>query len=218
MSRTLSAANTAQIDADHLHEVIMVKLEFDTPVYVHSGIGTITYDGNSYTGIGQLGAIGAARESETLGPAPIQLMLTGLESSMITEALDSGNYKDPITIYVGYRTDGGTLVDDPWIVWKGYYEYASINQGSENTVAIVAQHDLMRLSEKDGSRFSDEDQTERYAADLFFEHITDQATIKLPWAIKPAVTGGGSYPIYDESDVDGGQPYNPSDDDWDAGT
>lgn len=213
MSRDISTLNQAEIDAAHLHEVILVKFEFDTPVYVHSGIGTISYGGNDYTGVGDLGAISGAKESERLGPAPIQLSLTGIDSSLLTEALDAGNYKDAITIYVGYRQDDGTLVDDPWIAWKGFYEYASISKGDENFISITAQHDLMVLNEKDGSRFSDEDQNERYATDTFFTYITENATNKLPWAIPTRATGSGTVdPFYHGNPEDENAPVYDDDD------
>ena len=51
MSRGLSTINETQVDSSHVHDVPLVKLEFDTPVYVHSGIGTITYDTNDYLGV-----------------------------------------------------------------------------------------------------------------------------------------------------------------------
>ena len=45
MSRDISATNLAQINASHLYLVTMVKLDFDTPLYIHSGVGSIVYGG-----------------------------------------------------------------------------------------------------------------------------------------------------------------------------
>ena len=116
MSRDISATNLAEINAPHLYGVDMVKLEFGTPVYCHSGIGTITYGGNDYVGVGQFGSVSNAKESENLTPSPLTLTLSGVDSSLIAEALDSGTYGDVVTIYHGYRQDDGNLVGKGRIV------------------------------------------------------------------------------------------------------
>lgn len=196
MSRDISATNLTEINAAHLYEVLLVKLEFDTPVYCHSGIGTITYGGNDYLGVGQFGSVSGARESENLTPSPLTLTLSGVDSSLITEALDSGNYGDAVTIFSGYRQDDGTLVDDPFIIWKGSLEYTSISQGESNAAAITLQHDLAVLDESDGGRFTDEDQQTRFSGDLGLEYVADMNGLRLIWGGARVVTGvlGGSKP------------------------
>ena len=191
MSRTISATNLTEINAAHLHIVTLVHLAFDTPVFTHSGIGNITFNSDVYVGVGQLGAIGESRESEVLGPKQITLQLSGIDPNMIAEAQEAGRFKDAITVYEGYRNDDGTLVDDPWIVWKGWFDYSSITIGDQGIVIITAQHDLAVLNEKDGGRFTDEDHLSRFLLDVFFEFITNMATVKLQWGGK-TISGGGA--------------------------
>lgn len=194
MSRGIGATNVTQTEAASVHVVILVKLEFDTPVYVHSGIGTITYDGDDYVGVGGYGSVSQAAESEKISPSKLTLTLSGIDTTLISEAQDTGNYRDVITIFEGYRQDDGTLYDDPWIVWKGLFEYSSIQiDENEASVAIVCNHDLVILEEKHGSRFTDEDQQQRYSGDNFFKFITDQAGLRLRWGGGPG-TGGGPFP------------------------
>jgi len=207
MSRDISATNLTEINAAHLHEVLLVKLEFGTPAYAHSGIGTISFDGNNYLGVGQFGGISSTRETADLRPASLTLTLSGIDTNLITEALDSGGYGDVVTIYVGYRKDDGTLVDDPWIVWKGFLEFASIKQGKENVVLLTAQHDLAILNETDGSRFTDEDQQVRFSGDTGFQYVTDMAGMNLNWAgakINTGTAGDRGKWADDEPDEDRG--------------
>jgi hypothetical protein len=181
VSRNISATNLAEINASHLHPVTLVKIEFDEPVYAHSGIGTITFDGNDYIGVGKLGQIDGSKESEALRPTSLRITLSGIDDTRIAEALRSGNYGDKVTIYEGYRQDDGTLVDDPIIVWKGKHEHSGVIAGDESSVSLTVQHDLAILDEKDGSRFSDEDQQRRYPSDNAFQFVHSMATIKLLW-------------------------------------
>ena len=195
MSRGLSATNITAITSASVEPVLLAKLGFSTPVYTHSGIGTITYDGNSYVGVGNLGNVTAARESELLGPVAVTLTLSGIDSAFMTEALNSGSHGDAITIYEGYRNTDGTLLDDPWIVWQGTLEYSQLTRGESNTISLVCQHDLAVLEEKDGGRFTDEDQQNKYSGDLAFEFVHDQAGKKLFWGGGPVSTGR-KYPGY----------------------
>jgi hypothetical protein len=191
VSRTISATNLAEINADHLHEVILVELAFDTPLYVHSGVGTITYDSNDYLGVGAYGGIAATTESERLTPTNLTLQLSGIDSTHITEALDAGRYGDIVTIRVGYRDDDGALVDDPWTLWRGFFEFAAIQQGESVTVLMTLQHDLSVLSEINGGRYTDEDQQTRFSGDLGLEYVTDQNGLKIIWG-GGRVVGGAS--------------------------
>lgn len=190
LARPIGSTNETTIaDVAYVHEVVLVKMEFDTPVYAHSGYGTITFDGNDYLGVGQLGSVSEARESEVLGPTPMQLQLSGVDSTLISEALTSGRYGDAITVYIGYRQDDGTLVEAPWVAWKGTFEYATLNVGDENSITVTCQHDLAILEESDGSRYTDEDQQRRFTGDTGFEYVARIATQKLVWGGGPVVTG-----------------------------
>jgi hypothetical protein len=194
MTRSLSALNVTEVEANHLHEVIMVKMEFGTPVYCHSGIGTITFDSNDYLGVGSFGSVSQTRESDVLSPAPVTLQLSGVDAAQITEALDAGSYGDVVTMYKGYRQDDGTLVDDPWLFFRGWYEYATVNLDIESTISIRIQHALAILGEKKGTRFTDEDQQRVYAADVGFEFVHAMGTTKLFWAAESGRNRGGVVP------------------------
>ena len=195
MSRGLSAPNSQESTAASLHETVLVSLAYSTPVYIHSGIGIISFDGNDYLGLGDLGAIGEAKESELLGPVPVLLSLSGLSSGATARALDSGTYGDVITIYNGYRDDDGTLVDDPWIIAGGTLEFSSIHMAADdNVISVTMQHDLAVLDETEGSKFSDEDQRQRWPADEGFEYVADNRAIRLRWGDPKALvpSGGGN--------------------------
>ncbi len=190
MSRDIGAANIAAVEASHVEPVLLVKLEFSVPVYAHSGYGTITYDGDIYLGVGDLGNVTEATESEVLTPGSINLELSGINARLLAESLNAGNFGDLVTIYEGYRQDDGTLVDDPWILWSGFLEVPSSAQGEEGgVVRLTCQHDIAVLDKKDGGRFTDEDQVQRYAGDRFFEFVTDTSTVSLEWGGRPVFNG-----------------------------
>lgn len=191
-ARQIGDSNTTAIaGAGYVHEVVLVKLEFATPVYVHSGYGEIvsTADGQTYLGVGDLGEVAEARETELLGPTPMTLSLSGVDNTLVSEALNSGNYGDAVTIYIGYRQDDGTLVEPPWIAWKGTFEYATVTMGEESVVRVMCQHDLAVLSESLNARFSDEYQQRKYPGDTGFEYVAKVPSQQLTWGGGPVENG-----------------------------
>jgi len=199
-SRVIAAPNIVQIDSNETYIVIMVKLEFDTPAYLHSGIGTISFEGNDYIGVGQLGSIDGVDESADLAPAPFRLSISGIDSSFLAEGLDSGNYGDVITVYRGYRQDDGTLVADPWIATRGKLEYTQVVRGEQNAVQLTVQHDLALLDEISGDRWTHEDQTSKFVGDEGLEYVHEMAGVKLLWggAERVGSGGGGGPSLYEE--------------------
>lgn len=196
MSRDIGTLNAAEVVKSSLEPVLLVKFEFDTPVYVHTNVGTITFESNVYTGVGELGEIQGAEESEQLSPSPLRLTLSGLTPEYIVEALDAGDYGDIVTIYKGYINSDGVLVESPWVYWRGTFEHANIELGDDrNAVTVVVQNDLKVLTEKSGRRWSDEDQQREYPGDTFFSFIHGIANQKLtvggqPVAPRPSGPGG----------------------------
>ena len=189
MSRFLTNAAEAQAQAAFHTLIILAKFEFDEPVYAHTGIGTVTYDGDTYLGVGDFGSIGPSRESENLGPMQMDISLAAPNSTHLAEALDAGNYGDPMTLFAAYRSSAGTLVANPWVVWSGWFEFASIRVGTDNQITISGQHDLAVLNEIKGSRFTDEDQQSKYPGDNGFLHIHRMATTRLLWGGKAGFWG-----------------------------
>lgn len=190
MARTLATGNVTHIDSRHTHPVAMAKMLFDTPIYLHSGLGTISYEGNDYLGVGEFGGVSSVEETEAVVPSSIVLQLSGLSSSLFAEALNASNYGDKVTLYVAYRNDDGTLVDDPWVFYRGRVESANLTRGADNSIRITVQHDLAVLNQQTGTKFTDEEQQKRYSGDTAFSRVQQMQLVQLIWGVS-GVTGQG---------------------------
>ena len=192
MSRDIGATNLAALALNHIHPVILVKLEFTTPVYVHNGIGTITYDSNDYLGVGTFGSISNTTERLKVSPTAVTLSLSGIDSALITEALDSGSFGDVVTIYDGFRQDDGTLIADPFQRWRGTFDHASASTDEQSVVSMVFQSDHSVLGKISGRRFSNEDHLAEYPSDTGFQFAAGLAGLKLAWGGRVITTDGGA--------------------------
>jgi len=175
--RTLSGTNLAHIDSGHTHPCLLGKFEFGTPVYAHTGLGTITYDTNDYLGVGTLAGLTGLEETENIVPAPVRVQLDGLNSVVLAESLDAASYGDRVTFFIGYRNDDGTLIDNPWTFYKGRVDSSSFSRGKENSVSLTIQHDLAVLAKKIGTKYTDEEQQRRYVGDNAFKAVEQMQTV-----------------------------------------
>lgn len=199
--RELGDVTVTHIEGVHTHPVLMGKFVFDTPIYVHTGLGNIPFEGNTYLGVGDLAGFSGLTESETIVPSPVQVSLSGLNTEFFNEALNAANYNDKVTLLTAFRDDGGNLIDDPEIFYKGTIEKGGVEKGeTENSVSFTLQHALAILRQKIGSKFTDEDQQRKFPGDLGFQFVEKQRTLRLTWGAKGTSIGSGSSP----SEVDGG--------------
>lgn len=193
MSRPIGAENTAHVEGSATRAISLVKFEFDTPVYVHSGIGNLPFDGNTYLGAGELVGVDGLEESEDISPMQLDLTLNYVPSQHITEAMDAGNYGDVVTVYKGYKNSAGQLVGTPTVRWVGFFEHSNVKLGKVNAVTVSCQHELTILDEKPGRRWTDEDQQAEFSGDTGFSFAADMPNRKLLWGGQTggAVAGGG---------------------------
>lgn len=181
MTRGIGGTNESHVDGSHVTEVLLVLFDYDTPRYVHTGYGSITWDGNVYLGLGTLADVDTVKESDSLKPNKVTFTLNGLDADWIAEALAAGRYGDRITVYAGYRNAGGALIADPWIVFAGTHENANIQLGALNSIKVTARNDLARLSEINGRKYTNEEQQRLFAGDTGLSFVADVIDKELIW-------------------------------------
>src|SRR3990167_4009783 len=122
MARTLSAAMVTEVTAAQLKPIFLVDLVFDTdPLYAWSGYGTLSWNGNDYVSAGELLQISAIEETAEIKAAGIQLVLSGVPSSLLSVALGEDYQGRTARLYIG-ALDASTppaVVVDPASVFVG---------------------------------------------------------------------------------------------------
>ncbi|MDA0790255.1 MAG: hypothetical protein O2780_12460 [Proteobacteria bacterium] len=182
MSRDINAALVTASTDDVFRPIIFVAMAFDSgTIYVHNGIGTITWGGNPYLGVGDFGAIDAIAEGPDISPYAITLMLSGLDSSLMDEAENQDYYLRPITIYLGGMDGDGALVADPDEVWSGFMDVMEYVVGSENVIKLTCESAMAVFDRANASLYTNESQQAAHTGDTIFEYLTQMQDAKLNW-------------------------------------
>ncbi len=183
MTRELNTATENAAAAETIQPIVFVKLAFDGgDVNFHSGLGSITWGGDTYTGTGQLGGINRVDEDSELSRTPITLTLSGLPTEMLAILLNEYYQGRTATIYLGYL-DLTTcqLVDDPTILYRGLMDTPNFNQGSTLDISLSVESRFSRWDSPLTRRYNNADQQALYPGDTGLQFVEQTTEKQIVW-------------------------------------
>jgi len=202
MSRTLSTAMQAVATAEIVRPIYLVDLEFASgSIYLWSGLGDLTFNSNTYIGVGDLLSIGSVQESTELTATGAQITLGGIKQSLLTLARDEPYQGRPLTIRLGAFDENGDLIASPVIVFSGFMDVMTISDSGEtSTITVSAENKLIAFQKTAVRRYTAEDQKIDHPTDKGFEFVAKIQEKEIIWGRpSPASmnTGGRSNPLRD---------------------
>lgn len=202
MSRGFPTAVATALAAQHVSMVTFAKLEFPSgTLYLHNSIGTYTWGGNDWLGVGDLGAIGQVQEGLDVSPYAINLTLSGLDATISGAALTEDYFMHPVTVYLGVLNADDALVANPTQIWAGHMDQMNMTVGADggDAIELIAESELARFNVARNLMYTNAAQQERFSGDLFFSHIHKVQGAKLDWGKRIAGRDGAP-------DIDTGTP------------
>jgi hypothetical protein len=192
MSRVLPTGFSNAVTAAVVRPAFFLELNWsDGILYVWSGYGSVTFGGKTYVGTGHLGKISDIRESKDLAANGVTVSMSGIPSSLLTEALASDNQGKPARIYLGALAADGTLATTPYLIFDGKIDLTIINDsGTTSTISVQLEKEL--VDNRSGARrYTHEDQKIDYPSDRFFEYVAGLANQTITWGAATATPAGG---------------------------
>lgn len=172
--RDVPTAMQAALDSGSFHPVIMVHLDWpDAPVFAHSGVGTISFDGQDWLGVGKFGAISLPEEAEGIAATAATFRLLALPDEVFERLSDPiRNRMARVLFGVTTERGGSVLVADPVEVFSGYMDsaqYRASASGLETTHGVELAASTGPSARAVASFYhSHEDQTATYPTDTIF--------------------------------------------------
>jgi hypothetical protein len=187
VSRDIHVNTVAQLEADQLHPVMLLQAEFPSgTVYFWTGIGTLTYDGNDYTGAGNLISVSSIEETMGIEAKGAVFTLSGLNSSIISLALSEEYQNQPITAWMATLNSSGALINDPFIVFKGKMDVLQIDESGETaTLSMQCENRLIDLNRAKVRRYTPEDQNVLYPSDRGLDFVASLQEKEIAWGRAP---------------------------------
>lgn len=195
MTRFVSSTNETEAAKTSVQFIVLAALDFSSGyVRAHDGIGSYSFGGNTYTGVGQFGGIELVEESTEIVARGVRAKLSGVDASLVSTVMTEVYQGRTATFYLGMiDPTTNAFVADPEEIWSGRMDTMSIeiDKGSA-VITLTCEHELRR--DPPASRMTNEDQQIRSTGDRFFDMLHLIPTYKASWGEKPqgyrATTGG----------------------------
>ena len=174
MARSLHADVITELSAARYRAAYMVDLGFDAPTGTQrfwTGVGSLTYSGNTYTGTGNLGNVSIVEEAAEVRPAGVRLSLSGVAASLLSIALGEQYQGRAATVYLAFFNEQWVMVGTPVTIYAGKIDvFGFVDSGAECELWITVENRLADF-ERPGEVyfFTDLDQQRKYAGDRGFE-------------------------------------------------
>jgi hypothetical protein len=185
MTRGLDASTEAASQAAVIAPIALVELDFpSSPVRFWSGIGDFVYDGDTYTGAGDLGFIGPMDEDTDLTRSTMDIGLRGLPNDIISKVLGQQYRGRTATVYLGYlEPETMQLAGDPY-PFAAMMDQPNISLGEACQVVLRIEDEFAVLDLPKVRRYNDADHQARYPGDLFLQFVEQTTEKQINWGQK----------------------------------
>lgn len=183
MSRGATTAFKTAAAAGKVSPALIAALDFSSGfVRVWSGIGNLSWGGNTYTGIGDLGGVSPVQESAEVRSSGLEFTLNGIPSSMVTKILADGYRGRPAKLWLGLFDSSSALIADPLLLFSGRMDQCSLEDSGETaSIKIAVESRLVDLQRPRERRYTDEDQQSLFAGDLGLEFVAGMQDKEILW-------------------------------------
>ena len=161
---------------DNVELFVAVELMFDTgALRIWSGGEDKTIEGNTYTGTGSLLAVSGIEESDNLSAPGASITLSGLDSTLVSIAIQEPYQNRPCRILLG---SGNNFFE----IFSGFMDVMTIeDSGDTCIISVTVESRLILLDRKVPLRYTQETQNTRYPGDTFFSYVASLQDKKVEW-------------------------------------
>lgn len=194
MTRSMEAAVSTAAQQTDIRAALLAYFAFSSgDVRAWSGTGDLSFSGDTYQGVGNLGRISRVEETVDIRAAGLTFELSGVPSSLISIALDDNYQGRTCTLWMGLFDTDNALIADPFVLFQGRMDTMEIEDGGKTAIIrLTAENRLIDLTRLDSvPYYTQADQAQLYGNDRGLEYVPAMQEAVIVWG---RATVGGSAP------------------------
>lgn len=184
MARNLSGPLITAITSRQFMPVFLVTLTFKSKTeYVWNGIGTLTYGGNAYKGVGSLGKFSGVQEGVEVKADGTSVTLSGIDADLFDECVtDIQPNLAAQVLFSAWDIVAGGLIGTPYPLFVGQIGDADVNVDGETiSITLRLENKMIQLQRATNRRYTSADQNIPYPDDSGFAHVEILNDVALRW-------------------------------------
>lgn len=148
--------------------------------HVWNGVGALSWNGNTYAGVGSFGAVGDIAESSDVKAPGAVVQLSGIDPTLLADCLSDIQIGAPATLWLALFANGAIVCAYP--AFAGTVDKATMGMGVETSMIQLALETKMTNLRRAGKRrYTMADQKEYYPDDTGFAFVEIQNDIAELW-------------------------------------
>lgn len=183
MSRSLTAGTSGQLTQKQVYPIVLVDLTFkDGVLHFFTGYGSLSWNGNTYTGGGQMVHLGPIAEDTAVQAQGFEIKITGVPANLLSEGLNQCAQGNAVNVYFGFLDASANIITDPYLAFSGRMDVPTIEEGSDTaTITITAENRLIDLDRPRLRTFTTADQITEFPTDTGFNFVPQLQELNLTW-------------------------------------
>jgi hypothetical protein len=183
MPRSTASQNVTALTATVCRPCFLVSVAFaNETVYCWTGLGNLSWGGQTWTGVGTLGTISPIAEGSDVNARGITLTLSGIPAQLFSDVTTNMASGKTAQVYFGFLDQNGALVADPIPAFIGMVDQARVQMGTDTaTLSITVESRLVDMNRARGGRFTDQDQRQRYPSDGSLKYVHFLQDERIDW-------------------------------------
>lgn len=183
--RSMSANMLAEIAKSQNQPFHLFEFVWDSATYRFTDAGMdLTWNSNTYTNSGNVLGFGNVEENLQMDIAEVALVLTGVNSAIISIFLNENFIDRPCRIYKGFLNSSGAIIVDPVLIFSGRLDSPSFEEdpteGTTSVTCNAADH-FVDFDTKNGRRTNPTEQKTLFPGDKGFDFVHSLQDKVIQW-------------------------------------
>lgn len=187
MPRNISAGMITALVAPVVRPFLLVQINLaSTALNVWSGIGNLTWNAITWSGVGDFGSVSTLSEDSTIEAKGVTISLSGVPITDLTDTLTEVRMLKTASVYLGCFDENHNIIPDPILAYQGRVDLPTLDDSGETcSITINVENVLVDLNRSVFRRYTNEDQQLDYPGDTGFRFVPTIQEYTMTWGVLP---------------------------------
>ena len=186
MSRSIGTTFGNQLTSGNLRPFYAIKMNFTSgTLLLATTYSDLVISGETYLGTGNILNISPITETADTRATGVEIVLSGLDTSILSAGLTEDTQGMIVEIYFGVMTttsNADAIVDTPYQIFSGFIDSMVLEEsGDSSTLTFTVENKLVTLERPIDRRYTDQDQQNLFIGDKGCEFVTSLQDKSVAW-------------------------------------
>ena len=186
MSRSIGTTFGNQLTSGNLRPFYAIKMNFTSgTLLLATTYSDLVISGETYLGTGNILNISPITETADTRATGVEIVLSGLDTSILSAGLTEDTQGMIVEIYFGVMTttsNADAIVDTPYQIFSGFIDSLVLEEsGESSTLTFTVENKLVTLERPIDRRYTDQDQQNLFIGDKGCEFVTSLQDKSVAW-------------------------------------